>query len=119
MGLKERISESRAQNDEVMRLLPAAAAPSLRADFARCAVDLAMEHHSALIRVTEAEEYGTAGALLRPILEASTAAFWFMYVASCEEIQALPTSAVENDSADIPMLRDMARLLTPVFLPFR
>ena len=117
--IRERISKSREQNDRIKTLLPSGAAPSLRADFARCAIDLAIEHHSGLIRVTENGEYGTAAALLRPLLESSTAAFWFMYVATCAEICALPTTEVENSNADIPMLGDMARSLVPVFPPIQ
>ncbi|MBB6183768.1 DUF6988 family protein [Oleiagrimonas soli] len=117
--LAQRISQSRAQNDRVKSLLPQRAAPSLRTNFARCAIDLAQEHHSGLIRVAEAEEYGTAGALLRPILEASTAAFWLMYVANCDVIRALPTNAVEDATADIPMLGDMAKALIPTFPPIQ
>lgn len=117
--IRERISRSREQNDRIRALLPKGVAPSIRANFARCAVDLAIEHHSGLIRVAEAEAYGTAAALLRPLLESSTAAFWFMYVASCEEICGLPTTAVENASADIPTLGEMARLLVPTFPPIQ
>lgn len=115
--IQERIARSREQNDRIKAMLPCGVAPSLRSNFARCAVDLAMEHHSGLIRVVEAGEYGTAAALLRPLLESSTAAFWFMYVATCEEIRSLPTTLVENASTDIPMLGDMARLLVPIFPP--
>lgn len=111
----QRILESRDQNIRLKALLPQGPAPSLRANFARCAIDLALEHHSGLIRVAAADEFGTAGALLRPILEASTAAFWFMYVATCEEIRALPTSEIENSNADIPMLGEMAKALIPTF----
>jgi hypothetical protein len=115
--IRERITRSREQNDRIKTLFPRGVAPSLRANFARCAVDLAIEHHSGLIRVAEAGEYGTAAALLRPLLESSTAAFWFMYVATCAEIRGLPTTTVENASTDIPMLGDMARLLVPIFSP--
>jgi hypothetical protein len=118
--VNQRILQSRMQNDRIKGLLPTGSAPSLRADFARCAIDLALEHHSALIRVTEAGEHGTAGALLRPLLESSTAAFWLMYVASCAEIQSLPTTAaVENGSADIPMLGEMANSLVRIFPPIQ
>lgn len=117
--IRERVARSRAQNERVKNLLPTGVAPSLRTNFARCAVNLAIEHHSGLIRVVEGGEYGTAGALLRPLLEASTAAFWLMYVASCKDIQALPTNAVENAVADIPMLGEMAPLLVAVFPPIQ
>lgn len=117
--IRERLAQSREQNSKVRSLLPVGAAPSLRANFARCAIDLAGEHHSGFIRLVEAEGYGTANALLRPLLEASTAAFWFMYVANCKYIQALPTTPVESGAADIPDLRDMAKQLLPVFPPIK
>ena len=111
----DRCTESRQQNECFRSLLPEAAATSLRVDFARCAIDLALEHHSALIRVVEAGEYGAAAALLRPILEASTIGFWFVYVASCEEIQSLQLDGSDNPVADVPMLRDMAAQLVSTF----
>lgn len=117
--IRQRIKGSRQQNDRIKALMPREVAPSLRASFARCAVDLSIEHHSGLIRVAESGEYGTAAALLRPLLESSTSAFWFMYIATCPEIRGLPTTAVENASADVPMLRDMARLLVPIFPPIQ
>jgi hypothetical protein len=110
-----RCQQSRAHNDRMRSLIPKGVAPSLRTNFARCAIDLAMEHHSALIRVTEAGEYGTAGALLRPVLEASTAGYWFVYAATCREIQALPTTSVDNPEADIPILGDMLKPLVSIF----
>jgi hypothetical protein len=96
-------------------LMPEGVAPSLRANFARCAIDLALEHHSALIRVVMAGEYGTAGALLRPLLEASTTGYWFIYVAQCDEVQQLPTTSVDSPLVDIPGLGKMLELLTPIF----
>lgn len=56
--IRDRISKARDQNDRIKTLLPRGVAPSLRANFARCAIDLAVEHHSGLIRVAEAGEYG-------------------------------------------------------------
>jgi len=113
--ISQRCQVSRQHNERMRALMPAGSAPSLRANFARCAIDLALEHHSALIRVVAAGEYGTGGALLRPVLEASTAACWFVYSAKCSEIQALPTAATENVTADIPGLADMLKTLIPVF----
>lgn len=110
-----RCADSRRQNQQLRSLLPAVASVTLRAEFARCAIDLAVEHHSALIRVVEAGEYGAAAALLRPTLEASTIGFWFAYVASREEIDRLQANQGENPVEDVPMLRDMARQLIPSF----
>lgn len=111
----KRCEESRRCNRQIRSLIPSDRAPSLRANFARCAIDLALELHSALIRIAEAGEYGAAGTLLRPILEASTAGFWFVYVASCSEIQALPTVPADNPKQDIPDLKIMLGSLTPTF----
>lgn len=117
--IHERVVESTAQNQRLKALLPTGTPQSLRAAFARSAIDLAQEHHSGLIRVVRAGEYGTAAALLRPTLEASTSAFWLIYVASCENIRKLPTSLVESESTDVPMLRDMAISLVPIFPPIQ
>ena len=115
----ERAAESRNQNDQVRALLPKGSAPSLRATFARYAIDLAVEHHSGIIRLVQAEEYGTAAALLRPLLEANTAAFWLVYIAECSYIQSLPTSPVAGRSADIPQLDRMASALVRIFPPIQ
>lgn len=111
----DRCAESRQQNERFRSLLPEVASTSLRVDFARCAIDLALEHHSALIRLVEASEYGAAAALLRPILEASTIGFWFVYVASCEEIQGLQLDGADNPIDDVPMLGAMAAQLATTF----
>jgi len=113
--IAQRCAVSRRHNETMRSLMPVGTASSLRANFARCAIDLALEHHSALIRVIEAGEYGTGGALLRPVLEASTAAYWFVYSATCGEIQALPTKAADNVESDIPGLAAMIKRLTPIF----
>lgn len=95
--------------------MQAGAAPSLRANFARCAIDLVVEHHSALIRVLDAGEYGSGGALLRPIPEAATAGYWFVYVATCNRIQLLPTTSVDNPAVDTPGLAKMLKSLVHTF----
>ena len=110
-----RCADSRRQNERLRSLLPALTSVTLRVEFARCAIDLAMEHHSALIRVVEAGEYGAAAALLRPTLEAATIGFWFAYVASREEIERLQADREDNPVYDVPMLRDMAVQLIPTF----
>lgn len=110
-----RCAESRQQNERFRSLSPAAASSSQRVEFARCAVDLAMEHHSAFIRIVEAGEYGAAAALIRPILEASTIGYWFVYVASKEQVERLSVSREDNPIDDVPMLREMAAQLVPTF----
>jgi hypothetical protein len=88
-------------------------------DFARCAIDLAIEHHSGLIRVVEAGEYGTGGALLRPIIEAASIGYWFVYVAPCERIQKLSTTPINSPLVDIPQLGEILPLLKDVFPPIQ
>lgn len=114
-----RCAESRLQNERVRALLPGAGAGSQRVVFTRCAIDLALEHHSALVRVVEAGEYGAAAALMRPILEASTIGYWFVYVASRDEVDGLRMDSSDNPMHDVPMLADMARQLVPTFPPIQ
>lgn len=113
--IHDRCTESREQNARFRALLLPTPSVSLRVDFARCAIDLALEHHSAFIRLVEAGEYGSAAALLRPILEASTIGFWFVYVAPLETIQCLSQDKQDNPVQDVPMLGDMAKALVPTF----
>ncbi|MEA9920796.1 hypothetical protein [Xanthomonas campestris] len=117
--IRERCTKSREQNDRFRALLLPTPSVSPRADFARCGIDLALEHHSAFIRLVEAGEYGSAGALLRPILEASTIGFWFVYVASLETIQGLAQDKRDNPIKDVPSLGEMARALVPTFPPIQ
>jgi hypothetical protein len=115
--IRARAEESRRQNERVRQLLPSGPAPTLRADFARCAIDLACEHHSAIARLVMAGEYGSAAAMLRPLLEASGSASWLLYCASCDFIRALPTDAAtaEGRGRDLPQIDEMARDLLPIF----
>lgn len=114
-----RCVKSREQNNRLRTLLPATGENALRVEFARCAIDLALEHHSAFIRLVEAEEYGSAAALLRPILEASAIGYWFVYVAPLKAIQGLAVDRQDNPVDDVPMLRDIAQALVPFFPPIQ
>jgi phage tail protein X len=115
----DRCAESRKQNIRLRALLPDFVPSSLRVEFAKCAIDLALEHHSAFIRLIEAEEYGSAAALLRPIFEASTIGFWFVYEAPIEKIQRLPRDGQDNPVDDVPMLLEMANDLKKTFPPIQ
>lgn len=118
-AVTQRAAESRHQSERVLALLPHEKAPSLRALFARCAISLALEHHSGIVRLVQAGEYGTAAALLRPLLEASTIGYWLMYVADCGRIRSLPTNVDASRSPDIPQLDHMAAKLVPIFPPIK
>lgn len=109
--IRIRCSESLEQNETLRALLPGIGPDNLRADFARCAIDLALEHHSAIVGLVLHGHYGSAAALLRPLLEAGTCAYWLMYAASCERIQALT-----DLDRDIPVLGAMLHELESKFL---
>lgn len=113
---EDRCRQSRALAGQIEQLMPAVIPCCRRHDFAACAIDLALEHHRAIVMLVEAGELGTAAALIRPLLEASASAFWLVYAASDEEIMALPTEpTVEASDHDIPMLGEMTTALTPYF----
>jgi len=114
-GLATRYGLARAHNDR-LRLLSGAVRPSsLREHFALASLDLALEHHSAIVRCAEAFEFGAAAALLRPLLEAGASAFWFVYAAAVEQIAALSTSPDDSPLVDLPDLRTMAVAIEPTF----
>lgn len=108
--IRIRCQESLHQNETLRNLLPGVGPDTLRADFARCAIDLALEHHSAIVGLVLHGHYGSAAALLRPLLEAGTCAYWLMYVASCERLHKLTDPA-----KDIPVLGAMLHELKGQF----
>lgn len=113
--IKTRCIESLQQNQTLRRLLPGAGPDTLRADFARCAIDLALEHHSAVIGLVLHGHYGSAGALLRPLLESAASAYWLVYVADCGQISDLERVARGESAPDVPKLDDMLRSLRSKF----
>jgi hypothetical protein len=114
--VEARCQQSRTLISQIERLMPAIRPCCRRHDFAVCAIDLALEHHRAAVMLVETGELGSAAALSRPLLEASASAFWLVYVASDQEVLALPIDpAVETSVQDIPMLSEMATSLKPYF----
>lgn len=114
--VEDRCRQSRTLAAQIEQLMPTVSPCCRRHDFAACAIDLALEHHLAIAMLVEAGKFGTAAALIRPLLEASASAFWLVYAASDEEVMALPTEpAAETSDHDIPMLSEMATALTPYF----
>jgi hypothetical protein len=111
----DRCQKAKHHNDRMRALVPTTAASSLRTSFARCAIDLAIEHHAGLLQLIDAGKYGTAAALLRPILEAAATGYWLVYIAECDFICKLPTTPVENPLIDVPMLGEMLKDLTSIF----
>lgn len=112
----DRCRQSRALIRNMEQVIPPFPSCCRRHDFAVCAVDLATEHHRSIVTLIEAQQFGSAAALLRPLLEASTSAFWLLYSASEEHVLALPKdSTVETSDHDIPTLSKMAEALLPDF----
>ncbi|UKE73088.1 DUF6988 family protein [Xanthomonas graminis] len=94
--------------------MPTTRPPLLRADFARKAIDLAIEHHSAIIGLVMHQHYASAGALLRPLLESAACAFWLMYSASSDRVLELEKASRGLSTADTPTLGDMLKSLKGV-----
>jgi len=114
--VEHRCRQSWELNIRVGAELPDAVAYCKRHDLTRLAIDLAIEHHRSLVRLVYAGELGSGAALLRPLLEASTSAFWLLYAASDNQILRLPEDpTIEASSDDIPMLGEMAFALQPLF----
>lgn len=109
--IRIRCLESVEQNETLRMLLPGTGPDNLRADFARCAIDLALEHHSAIVGLVLHGHYGSAAALLRPLLEAGTCAYWLVYEADCDWIRGLDGAARGESKRDIPDLDDMLKAL--------
>lgn len=114
--ITDRCKQSRALADQVHRLAPALIPCCRRHDLAMCAIDLAVEHHRAIFTLIETGTFGAAAALIRPLLEASTSAFWLTYAASDSNVLKLLTDpGAETSAVDIPTLSQMATALTRNF----
>lgn len=114
--IEARCRQSRELARLTERLAPTIKPCCRRHDFAVCAVDLALEHHRAIVRLMDVGEIGAAAALFRPLIEAAAAAFWLVYAAADGDVLALPTDPKnEAASEDVPMLGEMATALLPYF----
>jgi hypothetical protein len=60
-----------------------------RLKLAAASLDLAFEHHAAIARLSSLGHYGSANALLRPLIEAVIAALWLAYCASDHQAASL------------------------------
>ncbi len=113
--IRIRCQESLQQNETFRRLLPEVGPDTLRFDFARCAIDLALEHHSAIVGLMLHGHYGSAGALLRPLLESGVCAYWLVYEADCDWVRDLSKAARGESTRDIPGLDDMLKSIKTKF----
>lgn len=114
--IQARCAHSRTLIRRTAALMPRLTPCCKRHDMARCAIDLACEHHRAIILLTESGELGAAAALQRSLLESSASAFWLTYIATDEQILSLPTDPADETSlTDIPMLTEVLPTLQPLF----
>jgi len=112
----DRCKHSRTLAREIEQLMPTVGPCCRRHDLAACTIDLALEHHRALVALVEARDVGAAAALIRPLLEASTSAFWFVYAASDQQVLALSINpSEETPEHDIPTLKPMLDALKSYF----
>jgi len=113
--LSDQCRQARDHNHRLRALTAPLKPTTLREHFALAAVDLGLEHHSAVVRCVAAHEFGSAAALLRPLLEAGAAAFWFVYAASVKELASLSTSTDDAPLVDLPGLSAMVLAIEPKF----
>jgi len=77
-----------------------------------------LEHHQAIGRLFKKGLEGSAAALVRSQAEAVTAAYWFNYIASDDEVVQLPTNPMaEAEKVDVPMLYEVSEKLVALFPP--
>ncbi len=83
---------------------------------AQCAASLASEHHLAIARLIEANNTGSAAALLRPLLEASATAYWLAYCAPPSKIKHLINPRKQPSRKDrLPLIGGLLEAIVEVF----
>lgn len=115
LALVDQCNEAQEHNLRLRTLIAPLKPKTLREHFALAAIDLGLEHHSAIVRCVEMRAFGSAAALLRPLLEAGTAAFWFIYAASVEQLGSLSTAADDAPLVDLPDLNMMVGSIESIF----
>lgn len=116
--LFKRLADSASLNVELRHHLARLKPCCLRHQFSLSSVNLALEHHQAIGRLFRKGLYGSGAVLVRSLAEAATAAYWFNYIASDEEVTQLPTDPmVEAAKIDVPKLSVVADKLVPLFPP--
>lgn len=111
-----RLSESAELSADLSSSLGNVDACCLRHQLSQCAADLALEHHQAIRRLLSRRMYGSGAALLRPLAESATTAYWFSYIATDRQISALPSDpAIETSLIDLPGILEMTGSLIPFF----
>jgi hypothetical protein len=111
-----RLVDSWEQFRTLVKLIPTRQPERVRFDLARSSVDLAIEHHSSIIKlIGTSKNSASAAALLRPLLEAGANAWWLMYCAASERVRGLKLAVDGNSTADTPQLEDALKALRLVF----
>lgn len=97
-------------NCQVMNLLGQKSPPEgLRLVLAASSLDLAFEHHSAIARFSHLGYYGSANALIRPLMEAVIAGLWLAYCATGHQAKLLDEGRLTTDMN--AMLRQLSKKL--------
>lgn len=116
--LFQRLADSGRLNTELRQRVSQMTPCCLRHQFSLSAVDLALEHHQAIGRLFRKGLHGSAAALVRSLAEATTAAYWFNYIASDDEVAKLPTDPMaEAEQIDVPKLLAVSQKLVTLFPP--
>ncbi|WP_226470428.1 DUF6988 family protein [Luteimonas panaciterrae] len=117
IAVRARCAESRLQHEILYKLIPKSVPSRIRFDLARSCVDLAQEHHSSVVRLIDGGFHAaSAAALLRPLLEAGSIAFWLMYCAPNHWVQGLHRACEGEESTyDTPDLDSALSELRKVF----
>ncbi|WP_226469888.1 DUF6988 family protein [Luteimonas panaciterrae] len=111
--LEGRLRQAHEHSRELHRMVPPTFRQSVRETLARCAISILLEHHSGVIALIKTAHYASAAAMLRPVLEAGTIAYWLLYAAPTERVQAMALAPLEgaDQNSDTPTLGRMINAL--------
>ncbi len=107
--LSLRCKQSTQQALTIHVRLPRQEPASPRHRLARCALALALEHHTSIITLSSLGNYSTAAALLRPLMEAGACAYWLVYACPPERL-----TMILGGQRDTPTLPKMLQALSKV-----
>lgn len=115
--LLKRCQQAGEHHERVRHLLPNGVPKRSRLYLSRSAIDLAVEHHLAIVALVEAGRYSaSAAALLRPLLESGASAWWFLYVAPTDRLRRIRTAIDDPKLRDkVPELSDCLKGLEKLF----
>ncbi|WP_226469891.1 DUF6988 family protein [Luteimonas panaciterrae] len=111
--LHERLEQSFVHSELLHRMAPSEFQKPVRRMLSRCATSVALEHHSAVLKLIESGHFASAAAMLRPVMEAGAIAHWLLYAAPTERVQAMSQAPLEGARRDddTPVLSVLIREL--------